>query len=585
MAPPQVSDPDHSPELAANLQRIHQSAEHQLRVINDLLDLSRAEIDELDLHTELLDPRGLLSDTFAMLADESATLADASASVAQDGDAAGGVTWKLELPDRLPLVRADPVRIRQILLNLLSNARKFTTHGHIVLRADTTPAHLHIAVQDSGAGIPVEQQERIFEPFVTSEYQMDGRLHGIGLGLSITRRLVTLHGGSMRVESRPGEGSTFHVYLPWPSISDRPAAKQDAAQALLIVISTPEGEQDELRELAARAGLAIRYVRGEDDLDDIGAPAVLAWDLGARSPGDWGLLRRLRSHPALAEAPFILYGLRTGSEPGEPSQMVNFLVKPAGEPALLDTIRSTLGAEPSGPVLIVDDDPAILEQYREIVERNFPRYEVRSAADGEAAVALMETVTPALVLLDLMLPGIDGFAVLDWMRSGERTRQAPVIILSTRQLNSEDVRRLESHAQVAFQTKGILSENEMAAAVDRALGGEEPLPKHTSALVKRAIAYLQQNYAHPIARWQVAEAAGASEDYLSRLFHRELGLSPWDYLNRYRIQRARLLLVAGDLSIAEVARQVGFKDHAYFSRIFRKLTGLSPNGYREDARR
>jgi AraC-like DNA-binding protein len=158
----------------------------------------------------------------------------------------------------------------------------------------------------------------------------------------------------------------------------------------------------------------------------------------------------------------------------------------------------------------------------------------------------------------------------------------PVIILSNKAMGLEDVKRLEKHYHVVFQSKGIWSEEETAAALHRALFGSEALPAHTSALAKRAIAYLQENHARPLSRWEMAEAVGVSEDYLSRVFNRELGLSPWEYLNRYRVLQAKALLSQANESIQTVARQVGFNDGAYFSRVFRKLTGVSPQAYRDD---
>ena len=158
----------------ADLQYIQRSAEHQLRVINDLLDLSRAEIDELDLYPESLDPRALLLETFQDMAGRPA-----------QGDrvpAAAAVTWRLQIPERLPLLQADRVRLRQVLINLLSNAGKFTREGEIVLGAEVAPPHLHLWVSDSGIGIPEDQHERIFEPFVTGDHD-DAEMGGIGLGL------------------------------------------------------------------------------------------------------------------------------------------------------------------------------------------------------------------------------------------------------------------------------------------------------------------------------------------------------------------------------------------------------------------
>jgi transcriptional regulator GlxA family with amidase domain len=171
--------------------------------------------------------------------------------------------------------------------------------------------------------------------------------------------------------------------------------------------------------------------------------------------------------------------------------------------------------------------------------------------------------------------------VLNWMRSSEETRRVPVLILSGRMLTFDDVKQLERHALVTFQSKDILSEDETAAALHRMLVGTDALPPQTSALVKRTVVYFQQNYDRPLSRREIAEAIGVSENHLSRIFRRELGISPWDYLNRYRIKRAKDLLTRTSDSITSVALQVGFNDPAYFSRVFRRQAGLSPSEFRE----
>jgi AraC-like DNA-binding protein len=161
----------------------------------------------------------------------------------------------------------------------------------------------------------------------------------------------------------------------------------------------------------------------------------------------------------------------------------------------------------------------------------------------------------------------------------------PVVILSGRQLSLSDVKRLEQHAAVTLQSKGILSEQEIIASLHRSLFDDEALPPQTSALAKRAVAYLHQNYDRPLARWEIAEGLGLSEDYLSRVFNRELGLSPWDYLNRYRVAQARELLRLTHDSLNHIGRRVGFSDPAYFSRVFRRIMGMSPSAYRKQADR
>ena len=211
---------DLPPGLRNDLENIRGSAEHLTRLIGDLLDLSRAEIGELDLFPEPVTPRSFLQQAFSTMAD----------SVRPNP----ALTWRLDLPPRLPIIMADPTRLRQIVLNLLSNAHKFTESGEIVLGAEVAPPHLRIWVRDTGYGIPIERQERVFEPFFTEGYASQ-RPEGIGLGLTITRQLVALHGGSLSLESQPGQGSVFHIYLPLPNLSGRlrvpPVEPLEAAKA------------------------------------------------------------------------------------------------------------------------------------------------------------------------------------------------------------------------------------------------------------------------------------------------------------------------------------------------------------------
>ena len=555
--------------LLDDLEHIHSSAEHQLRVVNDLLDLSRAEIDELDLYLELLDPRPLLHDAFDNIAH----------SMTEPP-----VTWQLQLPDRLPLVQADPVRLRQILLNLLSNAGKFTSEGEIVLGAQVEPPHLHLWVQDTGGGISPDLQERIFEPFVTAE-GAGRRAEGIGLGLSITRRLVALHGGSMKLESQPGCGSTFHVYLPLPNLADKTAPVTQPTQPVLLLITATDQPTAEIVELSRRQGLAIQRLRASDDLDAVLSnvqPATLAWDLAGAGSSDWAMVRRTRNHPRLSQLPFILYG--QGESAKRSIGPTGVVTKPISAPTLLDAINALSPQEMTGPILIVDDDPVARQAHQNVIAQGLPGYPISAVNDGAAALAAMADQTPSLVLLDLMMPEMDGFDVLDRMRADPRTLAVPVVILTSKVLNLDDIKRIERHTRVVVQSKGVLADGEIVAALHRSLFGAESLPPETSALVKHAVAYMHQHYTRPLARWEIAEVIGVSENYFSRLFKQELGLSPWCYLNRFRVSQAKELFRHTQASVKSIAGQVGFKDQKYFSRVFHKLTGLSPIEFREQPR-
>jgi len=552
-------------ELLEDIEHIYNSAEHQLRVVNDLLDLSRAEIDELDLYLEYIDPYPLLQDAFDSIthsADES------------------NVTWRLELPERLPLIKADPVRLRQILLNLLSNAQKYTNQGEVLLGTQVEPPNLHLWVKDTGEGITSGMQEQIFEPFVKAE-ETTRRPEGIGLGLSITRRLVALHGGSMKLESKPGHGSTFHVYLPLPNLSDKTIPVTEPTNPVLLLITATDQPTTEIVELSRRRGLGIQKLHTGDDLDTLLSkvqPTALAWDLAAVSTNEWALVRRIRNHPLLNQVPFILYGY---SESASHSiGLTSVVTKPINAHTLLEAIDALNPQELTGAILIVDDDPLTRQAHQNMIAQGLPGYPVCSVGDGAAALEAMADQPPSLVLLDLMMPEMDGFEVLDRMRANPHTLAVPVIILTSKVLNLEDIKRIEQHTHVIVQSKGVLADEEMVAALHRSLFGTESLPSQTSAMVKRAVAYMHQNYTRPLKRWEVAAAINASENYFSRVFSQELGLSPWDYLNRFRINQAKELIRHSQENFKSIAAQVGFKDPKYFSRVFSKLTGLSPSEFR-----
>ena len=210
-------------ELVGDLHHIRSSAEYLVRIINDLLDLTRAEINELDLYPKMIDPHTLLQTIFENMLESLET--------------SPRVAWQLQTPPHLPLVQADPDRLRQILFSLLTNAHQHTDEGHIVLGAEAEPPYFHIWVQDTGSGIPANLQDRIFEPFVTGESEQQRR-QGIGLGLSITRQLVSLHMGVMSLESAPGTGSTFHVYLPLPTLSGEYAQLKETGHAAMLLLSS-----------------------------------------------------------------------------------------------------------------------------------------------------------------------------------------------------------------------------------------------------------------------------------------------------------------------------------------------------------
>lgn len=565
LASPNPYDLKLSPAFERDLRYINQSGQHLLHLINDLLSLSQAEIGALDLFKETLLIKPFLEDVFSTLSTTANTL---------------NVAWKLNLSEDLPLIEADPMRLRQILLNLLHNASKFTDEGEIELGAEVMPPYLHLWVRDTGRGIPTDMHERIFEPFVKVE-QHQQRAVGVGLGLTIARRLVILHGGLITLESRPQQGSTFHIYLPLPDASGKSAVlPPESTDPVLLLISNAEQPSPAITALCQQQRLAVYRLSLNDDLNAAlrkVRPAALAWDLAAAQPEEWDLFERLRTHPQLCQLPLIVYAQKPDAGPG----LTNVLLKPISDQTLVGTLIALCPAEDRRPVLIVDDELDARQLYQKLAARALPGRAVRTAEHGAEALALMEDEVPGLVILDLMMPGVDGFAVLQHMRSQPETRHVPVVIMSGRLLTSADVHRLD-YGHVVFHSKHLLTEEETAEVLQQTLNDTVGLSQPTSLLVKKAVVYLHQHYhEESLSRLEIAEAVGVSRQHLDRIFRQELGLSINDYLNRLRIRRAQEYLANTTDDITLIAMRVGFNDSAYFSRVFRKLVGQSPSGFRK----
>jgi AraC-like DNA-binding protein len=511
--------------LLHDLTHIYRSSEHLIRLINDLLDLSRAEIDELELFPDMITTRPFLEDVFQSIVTGLAPPSD--------------VECRLELPE-----------------------------------------HLHIWVADTGVGIPPELQEQIFEPFVT-DTRDERRPEGVGLGLTITRRLVALHRGMLTLDSQCNQGSIFHIYLPLPNLGSQSAELLPIDQSMLLV-SAHRDPSAAIAELSMRVGLTIHSVQPTDDLQSVLTavqPAALAWDLADIDSTGWSLIQQICSAPEICHLPLIIYG-QDASDANRPVGITSILNKPLNRTALLEAIASLYQPTDTAPILIVDDDGDTRDLYASLVSQALPGRRVRTAASGVAALDQLAQEIPSLVILDLMMPDVDGFAVLEDMRKQERLRQVPVIILSGRQIALDDIKRLD-HALVAFQSKGILSQDELSTALRRGIGDNPLLAQSTSLLVKQAIAYIQQHHARDLTRQEIAEAIGVSKNYMTQIFHQELGISLWDYLNRYRMLRAKDLLLHTDESITMIAARVGFNDPSYFGRVFRKQVGCTPQAYRD----
>lgn len=559
-----------------DLERILASAHHLDGLIRDVLDLARNEMGQLKLACEPLD----LVDVFQHIE-----------AIGEQMVKGKGLTWQAEIPSTLPRVWGDRTRLRQVVLNLISNAVKFTEHGTVALRITTEGDAITVAVSDTGLGIPAEEQQLIFDEFRQSDRTTARGYGGLGLGLAICKRLVELHGGTIGVQSsgKEGAGSTFTFTLPTmkgglPS-QETTTRTLTQGQTVLMLTENPSCTDERLQGYLSRQGFAVKILPINENTDWMAQliaspPAAIVLDSQLASAQGWETMNLLKGNPATCDIPIMLYSL--SQEQGSGSVLeLDYLAKPIGTEELARALeRQGLdGTDAEKIILIVDDEPAILEMHTRVVQAQFPSYRVLKARDGREALDLIRQEQPNLVLLDLMMPGLDGFSVLEAMQKEETSRRIPVIVLTGRVLTEEDMERL-NRGVAAVLNKGLFSAEETLEHIAGALARKRKLGSEAQRLVRKAMAYIHEHYAQPLSREEIAYRVGVSSDYLTRCFRHELGVTPMAYLNRYRVHKAKLLLTTTKKTITEIALATGFSDNNYFSQVFRRETGQSPSAYR-----
>jgi AraC-like DNA-binding protein len=477
-------------------------------------------------------------------------------------------------------------------LNLISNATKFTTKGEVSLIVEPGPESVTIRVRDSGLGIPREEQEAIFDEFRRSERSIGRGYGGLGLGLAICRRLVELHGGTIGVRStgQEGAGSTFYFTLPTvppPARlpAQRPAAVRDGNQGVLVLTNRP-GTGERLCDYLNRRGFEVHMALMDEapewqSLLVASPPSVVVLDMSVASDQGWNALRVIKANPATQGIPVLLYAL---SQDSGAVLELDYLTKPIELAELTRALdQQWLAADPSQPtctILVVDDDPNTLEVHARIVQRHSSSNRVLKARSGREALDALRQSTVDLVLLDLMMPEMDGFAVLEAMREHEATRDIPVIVVTGQVLLEADMARL-NRGVAKVLGKGLFGLDETLAHLGTVLACKRELSVEAQRLVRQTMAYIHEHYAEPISRTDLARHVAFSDDYLTSCFRRELGLTPIAYLTRYRVSQAKQLLRETDKNVTEIALEVGFSDSSYFSRVFRREVGVSPQAYRQ----
>jgi len=316
-------------------------------------------------------------------------------------------------------------------------------------------------------------------------------------------------------------------------------------------------------------------------------PAAIILDFDPEQEQGWGTWRALKRNPVTQEIPILFY--RQFQEAGRGAVFeLDYLSKPLNQNRLAQALGRyglTSGDAPDGKIiLIVDDEQNTLDLHAALVHSQLPDSRILFARDGLQALEAMKQCLPDLVLLDLMMPVMDGFTVLENMRRSEAARGVPVIVLTSHHLTETEMERL-NQGVAAVMEKGLFRADETLSKIEAVLARNKSLGSEARRIARRAMAYIHEHYAENITRKVLAAHVGVSEAYLSTCFRREIGVSPTTYVERYRIKQAKALLETTQQSITQVALEVGFCDSSYFGRVFHKEVGVSPNAYRRQGNR
>lgn len=435
------------------INHIHTSGQHLLQLINDILDLSKIEAGRLQLNLANVPVHSAfeeVSGTLQPLIDRKSQ--SLTRIVSSD-----------------IVVRADDTRFKQMLMNLVGNAIKFTPDGgKIELTARQLGDFVRIEVRDSGPGIPREEKQRIFEAFHRLK-QSDKSIEGTGLGLAITRSLVELHGGRLDLESQPGSGSCFFFTLPsvpTPEIKDVPksiVSNNEQAPLRILVIENDPTAADLLDSQLTSAGYNViicsqpqRAVEAAIEIQ----PAAITLDIIMKPVNGWDILLSLKSDPRTAQIPVVVVTIIDQRDTGALLGADEYIVKPVDRSILLSSIerclnqRGRLGIENS--ILVVEDDQPTREFLTDLLSRE--GFAVHSLADGAQARAYVQTHTPNLVILDLMLPQVDGFRLIGEWRGAPRTSEIPIFVLTNKDLTREEKEYLRANTGAMFSKHELWQE-------------------------------------------------------------------------------------------------------------------------------
>jgi signal transduction histidine kinase/DNA-binding response OmpR family regulator len=461
----------------ADLVKIETAGKHLLGLINDILDLSKIEAGRMDVHLEEVDLAALAAEVKMLVT----PLMDKN-----------GNRFDIAMPADLGTMRVDLVKLKQSLINLLSNAAKFTKNGVVTLtmakaKSVAGKPGFTFAVKDSGIGMSHEQMSRLFQAFTQADASTTRNYGGTGLGLTISKHFATMLGGDITVASKPGEGSTFTIALPDGAKSAKPVARHDAALvdigraggSTVLVVDDDPAVHDVLRSTIAKEGYRLLHAYDGAEALEIARrekPDVITLDVMMPKLDGWSVLGKLKSDPALASTPVIMLTIVDERTLGYSLGAAEYMTKPIDRNRLLELLRRFAArTDKAGEavVLVVDDSEDVRAVVRQTVEKS--GLKTVEAENGQAALDwLAKNPVPALVLLDLMMPVMDGFTFLERVQSIPALARMPIVVLTAKDL-TEAERRMVNERTLLVLTKGAQPLSSLGSAL--AAIARQPAPK------------------------------------------------------------------------------------------------------------
>jgi signal transduction histidine kinase/DNA-binding response OmpR family regulator len=442
--------------MIPDLHKINAAGKHLLSLINDILDLSKIEAGRMDLFLERFDVRQILDEAVGTVAP----------LVSKNGN-----RLITEFGDDLGSIRADLTKLRQSLFNLLSNAAKFTENGTVTLAVDRERRDdgdwIVIKVSDTGIGIRGDQLDRVFEEFSQADESTSRDFGGTGLGLPISQRFCRMMGGDITVSSIYGEGSTFAIELPAnvdPLEAAKAAMREDAPDrgkipegvSSILVVDDDRDSRELLQRTLESDGYHVVTAEGGREGLELAReihPSLITLDVMMPDLDGWAVLKELKANPDLRDVPVMMVTIEGEKDLGYTLGAVEHLTKPVDREQLLELARRHVDASGGRHALVVDDDQSIRSMFRQALEGD--GWTVDTAENGVVALECASEHSPNLVLLDLMMPVMDGFDFLLEFSSHEEFLSIPVIVVTAKDLTADDRQRLVGGVERVVAKSGL----------------------------------------------------------------------------------------------------------------------------------